>query len=87
MRDVCVSESCALTAPHVMFAAKTQNKSDLQPKCGLTAFKTVFKHISPNHSLKNEKLLYSPEFIGNEMLTVIEMDYLWSCCLGTLISY
>lgn len=34
MHDVCVSESRALTAHHVMFPVKTEKKSDLQHKCG-----------------------------------------------------
>lgn len=73
---------------HLMLCSLPKQRTN--PICNpnvVWAFKTVFKNISPNHSLNREKLLYSPEFIGNEILTVIEMDYSWRCCLGTLISY
>lgn len=46
------SESCALTAPHVMFSAKIKKKGETEQipfatQMWLTAFKALFKNISP----------------------------------------
>lgn len=45
---------------------------------------TFQKHFTKTRVLMVEKLPYSPEFIGTETLTVIEMGYSWELLFGDI---
>lgn len=62
MHDGC--ESLALTAHHVMFSTKKKREKIwlATQMCQLGV--QIDNYTSPNHSLTDEKLLYTPESIG-----------------------